>query len=324
VIPGYTPVHLETLAASGAIAAGTLACALALSRLKPRAWVRLAAWLLAVAVVAGTHFVLIHEPAGLRMLLLCVNLLLAMKAIVGVESLYGGDAGLPLSRWLLWATCWPGMRPSVFSHRATKGHSRENAWRFARRGAINVALGLGLILAARLAWVQTDSRLLATLLMMPGLSLCLHFGLFDLLAGFWQWRGVDARPLFRNPPASTSLGEFWSKRWNLAFSEMVAISAYRPVASWFGAATGVIAGFALSGVLHEIAISLPVNEGYGPPIVYMTAHGFLVLLERRLPFLTRQAWMGRLWGAFWLLAPIMFLFHVPFLRGVIWPIIGMN
>ncbi len=324
MIPGYAPVDLHSLAASGAIGAGTLLGALVLSRQKPRAWVRVAAWLLAVGVVTGTHLVTLSEPAGLRMILLCVNLLLAMKAIVGVEAQYGGDARLPVSRWLLWATCWPGMRPSVFAHRSGMVHSRESAWRFARRGAINVVLGLALILAARYVWLATESRLWPTLLIMPGLSLCLHFGLFDLLAGFWQWRGVDARPLFRNPLISTSLGEFWSKRWNLAFSEMVALSAYRPVAGWFGAGAGVIAGFALSGVLHEIAISLPVNQGYGPPMAYMTVHGFLVLLERRLPVLTRQALAGRLWGAFWLLAPIMFLFHVPFLRGVIWPIIGMN
>jgi alginate O-acetyltransferase complex protein AlgI len=317
-------MHWESFAASGAIGAGTLLGALVLSRLQPRAWVRVAAWLLAAGVVAGTHFVTLSEPAGLRVILLCVNLLLAMKAIVSVEAQYGGGERLPISRWLLWATCWPGMRPSVFAHRSGKVHSRENAIRFARRGAINVVLGLALVFAARQVWLATDSRFWPTLLLLPAISLCLHFGLFDLLAGFWQWRGVDARPLFRNPLASTSLGEFWSKRWNLAFSEMIAISAYRPVSGWFGAGAGVVCGFALSGVLHEIAISLPVNEGYGPPMAYMTVHGFLVVLERLLPVLTRQAWTGRLWGALWLLAPIMFLFHVPFLRGVVWPIIGMN
>jgi hypothetical protein len=35
--------------------------------------------------------------------------------------------------------------------------------------------------------------------------------------GAWRLAGVDRRPLFLAPLRSTSLAEFWGRRWNLAF-----------------------------------------------------------------------------------------------------------
>jgi hypothetical protein len=49
-------------------------------------------------------------------------------------------------------------------------------------------------------------------LLLPGLSLVLHFGVFNLLAGAWRLAGVDCRPLFLAPLESTSLAEFWGRR----------------------------------------------------------------------------------------------------------------
>lgn len=321
---GYAPVNALPLAAVGGIAVGALAAGLALSRLRPAPWVRAASWLAAGGVVSMTHIVMAGEPAGLRMLALCWTLLYAMKAVVSVASVAGSEERLSVARWLLWATCWPGMRPAVFARRGARGAAGRTALRYVTWGLVCVLAGAALILAARMVWVRAQSRLLATLLLMPGLSLCVHFGLFGLLAGLWQALGVDARPLFRNPPASSTLGEFWGKRWNLAFSEMVAVSLYRPLSRKLGAGAAVFAGFLLSGVLHEIAISLPVNAGFGLPMAYFALHGALVLVERTLPRLTHPPWRGRLWAALCLLAPAPILFHLPFLRGVIWPIIGIQ
>jgi alginate O-acetyltransferase complex protein AlgI len=49
---------------------------------------------------------------------------------------------------------------------------------------------------------------------MVGLILTLHFGLFQILALFWQRLGVAAEPIMKAPLRATSLGEFWGKRWN--------------------------------------------------------------------------------------------------------------
>ncbi len=39
--------------------------------------------------------------------------------------------------------------------------------------------------------------------------------------------------------------------------------------------------FVASGVLHELAITLPVRSGFGLPTVYFTLHGVLTLLEKK-------------------------------------------
>ena len=34
--------------------------------------------------------------------------------------------------------------------------------------------------------------------------------------------------------------------------------------------------------------------------------------------------LGFAWTAFWLLLPLQLLFHGPFLRGVLWPLVGIG
>jgi alginate O-acetyltransferase complex protein AlgI len=141
-----------------------------------------------------------------------------------------------------------------------------------------------------------------------------HMGLCDLLVGFWRRNGVPVARLFDNPAASRSLGEFWGRRWNLAFHEMASGLVYRPVAGRFGRAWGVAAAFGLSGLLHELAISLPAGAGWGLPTAYFLLHGALVLAERRWRI------KGRLWTIFWVLAPLPLLFHPPFVRAIVRPL----
>jgi alginate O-acetyltransferase complex protein AlgI len=155
------------------------------------------------------------------------------------------------------------------------------------------------------------------------LSLILHFGLFNLVAGGWRWVGIDCRPLFRAPLASQSLPEFWSKRWNLAFSEMAAIAVYRPLSKRMGRQAAMFAVFLYSGLVHELAISVPVRAGYGLPFAYFVLHGVLALAEQRLGLgRFRQDWLRRAWTAAWLALPLPLLFHRWFLEAIIWPMLS--
>jgi alginate O-acetyltransferase complex protein AlgI len=43
-----------------------------------------------------------------------------------------------------------------------------------------------------------------------------------------------------------------------------------------------MAVFVGSGILHELAITLPVQAGFGLPTLYFTLHGILTILEKRL------------------------------------------
>jgi len=225
------------------------------------------------------------------------------------------------------------MRPAPFA-RAGSGHE-SGAWALLGWGCLLGCIGLVLAFLAWLVWHHGRPPLsdeaacvLATVLLLPGLSLMLHFGIFNVLAGLWRLAGVDARPLFRAPLAARSLENFWSRRWNLAFSEMTAIGIYRPLSGSLGRKAATGAAFLASGLLHELAISVPVLAGFGLPMLYFLLHGALVLAERGLEragrAVTRWGWWAHVWVLGWLALPLPILFHRPFLRGVVWPLIGLE
>src|SRR5690606_24532884 len=91
------------------------------------------------------------------------------------------------------------------------------------------------VMAARFVAEPSTSgfspRIIAGLiLLMTGFSLLVHFGCFSLLAAAWRIAGFDTRALFRAPLHAQTLAEFWGRRWNLAYSEMIALCVIRPVA----------------------------------------------------------------------------------------------
>ena len=86
--------------------------------------------------------------------------------------------------------------------------------------------------------------------------------------------------------------------------------------------------FLWSGLLHELAISVPVRAGFGLALSYFALHGVLVLVEQRLErtrwAVSRWGWLAHVWTLGWLVLPLPVLFHPWFLRGVVWPLIGMS
>jgi alginate O-acetyltransferase complex protein AlgI len=216
------------------------------------------------------------------------------------------------------------MRPALF--RSLGGEALPGVRRLVARGALWLLAGLALVGLARAVWAGSRSLLLATLPLLTGLSLILHFGLFSIAAGLWRLAGVPCEPLFRAPLRSKSLREFWSRRWNRAFSEMTALAVFRPLAKALGRPAGTMAAFLFSGLLHELAISLPVRAGFGGPLLYFAFHGAAVLLEGRFERTGRTflagPWASRVWVGAWLLLPLPILFHPPFLQGVVWPLLG--
>jgi alginate O-acetyltransferase complex protein AlgI len=322
----YTPLDAGSVWGTIALLAATLLAGFAVSRIRSDRLARPAAWAVAGAAVVAAERLNAGEPPGVRMLAIIGALLYAMKGVVAVEAVAQGSPALPAGRWVGFAALWPGMRPGPFA-RAGVG-PRPGAAHLVAGGLARGAAGLALIAFARLAWREAGSRWLATALLLPGLSLVIHFGAFDVLAGAWRRAGVDCTPLFRAPLRSTSLREFWGRRWNLAFSEMTALAVYQPLVGRFGRRSALAASFLGSGVLHELAISVPVRVGFGLPMAYFALHGGLVLAERRLARagcpVDRVPWSGRAWTLAWVLVPLPVLFHRPFLAGVVWPLIGIH
>ncbi|HYR28372.1 MAG TPA: MBOAT family protein [Thermoanaerobaculia bacterium] len=237
--------------------------------------------------------------AVVRMTVIVVALFLAMKVIVLIAS---GTRlrGLALVAFL---TSF-GMRPSLFTRRAPR-----DCGALTRRAAVNIGIGAALIALAR----RFESPILA----LAALSLILHFGVINLVAAFWRRLGFAADATFHAPLRAKSLSEFWGRRWNAGFSEMVALTVQRPLRERIGETGAIVTAFAVSGLLHELAISVPVRAGYGLPTLYFLLHGVLVAAEKR---------SGRVPGTLatlaWLALPAPLVFHPPFIRGVIWPLIG--
>ncbi len=310
-------------------------------RMKATSLARVLAWLLTIVAVMTVERLSTSEPSGTRMLLIIVALLWSMKAVVGVESGARNSITLPFFNWLAFTALWFGMRPKIF---ATLSNQPRSDWKsYVIRGLIRIGLGIVLIAIAVLlaggsgganSTTLSPWRLWsATGCILSGFSLLVHFGIFNLLVGFWRRFSVNCTPLFRAPLLSKSLTEFWGRRWNLAFSEMTALSVFRPLKSWlgkseFGPMVATVSAFLFSGLLHELAISVPVQAGFGLPLLYFVLHGVGMFIENKLDrsgieFLKRP-WVGRIWTWLWVLLPLPILFHRPFLEGCVWPLIGIG
>jgi len=328
-VDAYIPHNWQAIAAVLVLLALEVGGGYRLNRRPRDRAARWLAWLMTIVVVAAVERITAGEPAGVRMVAIVLALLYGMKAIVGVEA----GAALPPGRWLGFCLFWFGMRPGLFARAGSE--PRRGARTLLMHGLVRILIGSLLILAAAGIWRERESpstdeaaRWLVTPLLLAGLSLVLHFGIFNLLAALWRALGVDARPLFRAPLLSTSLNEFWSQRWNLAFSEMTSLAIYRPASAAFGRRGALIVAFGVSGLLHELAISVPVKAGYGGPSLYFLLHGLLVAvenwLERRGTPIKSRPWLGRVWTLAALVLPLPILFHRPFLAGVVWPIVGIE
>jgi len=314
----------DSLATVAAVAVATILLGLAVTRrAAPGMARRGAAWTSGAILVAAAERATSSEPGGFRMLAICSVLFLAMKAVVGVETLARGGEPLPAVRWLGFALAWPGMDPAPFAP-GRRAMEPAGAERLLRSGVGCAAAGAALIVASRFAFRRGVSPLVVTPEVIVGASLILHFGLFSLLAGAWRRAGVPVEAPFRAPLRSSSLAEFWGRRWNVPFTEMVRATVYPAARTVAGPGLARLSGFLFSGLLHELAITVPVRAGYGGPLLYFAIQGLFAGLEGRtigtLPSPRTGTARARVLGA--LVLPLPLLVPVAFLRQVVWPIVG--
>jgi len=215
---------------------------------------------------------------------------------------------------------WPGMDARAFLSGNVQIAPTVRHWLFA---AAKVAAGVGLVCAAALL-VDDAFWFVVGWLGMLGVGLILHFGLFDLLSLYWRSRGAEARPLMDWPVLAESLNQYWGRRWNTAFRDLAHQFVFRPAAARFGARWALGLVFLVSGVVHDLVISLPAGAGYGGPTLFFAIQGCGALVEhspsgRRLGL--GQGLAGWLFTMLLVLAPLPLLFHRPFVTQVVLPML---
>lgn len=288
--------------------------------IKNKTVARTLAWSTSIATVAVAVLITAHQLPLMRMLIIVFLQLLSMKIIVAVET-YSGENKLKIFQWLAFSS-WFGMRPVLFEKLPSPSLPYID---LVMKGLSRIVIGFFLLYLSAIAerYPEGERFFFPQLLLLVGLSLILHFGILNLSAAAWRSKGVDAPELFRAPYKSRSLKEFWGKRWNIAFSEMTALIAYRPLRTGIGTEKAVIASFLLSGLLHEIAISFPVRSGYGLPMAYFAIHAAVMHLEATSPVVQKiiaHRILSHAWVMAFLILPMPLLFHREFILNVLIPL----
>jgi hypothetical protein len=229
----------------------------------------------------------------------------------------------PAGRALAAYLAWPGVDPTPFT-RARNADTDPDCTaapagtrRLAVRGALVMAAGLAGGATLTVAAPHLN-RAAVGWLGIAAILTTVHLGFSDVLSG-WLGRRYPVTRLFADPLASRSLREFWSLRWNTAYVEMNRVVFAPLTRRWLGRYSNV-ALFAISGLLHEAAISAPVLAGFGGPTTYFLLHAAAVHAEPRIGLARWPHPLARLWTWCWVLVPLPLLFHAPFRDALVAPL----
>jgi Membrane bound O-acyl transferase family len=266
----------------------------------------------ALAILAGKHM-----PAWAFMWTLSFAIFASLKWITWWRARDRTAAGT--GRSVAYLLAWPGMDAEAFldSHVHVERPSFQN-WLWA---AAKTTLGAFLLWGVARE-IPAHLPLLRGWIGLFGLIFLLHFGSFHLIALFWQAMGINAEPIMSNPIVSKSLSEFWGRRWNLGFRQLAYDFIFLPLRRPIGAKAAGLLVFVVSGVIHDLVISLPAHAGYGLPTAYFVLQGLAVMTERSAlgNYLGLQGGItGRIFAIFVTAAPAFWLFHPPFVTRVILP-----
>ncbi len=263
-------------------------------------------WLLLVTAIIAADFAVKDVEPLWRMVAICCVLLGGMKGLVYAE--WAKSQSLPLSRYCIFAFLWFGMDPGSFRVRRKGLSCRPDVV----IGLLFMVLGT---LGAWLVWAMEWRNILVMFLPM---SLGFHFGALRVLKGGLRAAGFPVRTLFPNLLETQGIGDFWSRRWNTGYSQMMQRSVGRPFGALLGESAGIMAVFVASGLLHELAITLPVRSGFGLPTLFFTIHGLLAVAERK--------WgrpLGKIPALLAVALPISWLFPADFQTEVIAKCLGV-
>jgi hypothetical protein len=267
-------------------------------------------------LLPGFFAVLKFDRPWMLMWTLALSIFFALKWLTWWRA--RGDVSHSWWRSAAYLLAWPGMDAGAFldeGQRPALPLLRD--W---SRAFLNI--GIGVVLLWGVARIIPDSLLLSGWTGMLGFVLLLHFGIFQIAALFWQIRGVAAAPIMERPYRAESLSEFWGRRWNRAFRQLGHDLIFCPMRRFVSPAGAAFLVFLISGLVHDLVISVPARGGYGLPTLYFMLQSVGVMVERSM--LGRRLGLGRrtrgrLYTLLCTVAPLPLLFHAPFVLRVIVP-----
>ena len=279
---------------------------------------RWSAWLPMLLFPTAVLFAAPHLTRWLFMWLLAFAIYAGLKWLTLWQAWRSRREG-GLLRSAAYLLGWPGMDARAFLDRSARpAPTRASEW---MAGLLKMGLGaiflwIGVPVLSRYGVLVTGWTGLV------GLILLLHFGTFHLASLFWRSLGIRAMPIMRAPLAATSVSDLWGRRWNLAFHTLARDLVVAPLRETIGVPAATLCAFALSGLVHDLVISVPAGGGYGLPTAYFLLQAGALLLERsaagRHLGLGRGV-RGRVFAVAVVAGPAFFLFHPPFIEHVVIP-----
>lgn len=277
-------------------------------------------WISLIGMTAGAYVLTDSSPSWVRMWGLSLALYFVFKWAVYKEWANSHT----LTTWrdeFQFFILWPGMEIAAFFGAKGKVEAaKPSEW---------LAAVMKTTWGAILVWLVSphlNHDYFHAWAGMIGLILMLHFGSFHLLSLLWRAFGVNAEPIMKAPLLSRSLSEFWSERWNRAFNKLANHYFFKTSFRTIGFRTGILFTFLMSGLIHELVISVPARGGYGLPTLYFLIQGLGILIERSRWAKRSMIFSGKKGLLFtWtiLAFPVPLLFHTPFLNNVILPFLNV-
>lgn len=249
------------------------------------------------------------------MWLLAISIFAALKLLTWAIA---DKTDIPIWRQIAYLVAWPGMNAREFFESDQVVRVSPQEW----LAALGKTLLGVIVIWAVLPIVSLSPIEIPGWTLLAGLALVLHCGFFHLLSCFWRSQGVRADPLMNRPLCATSVSEFWSRRWNTAYRDLTNQFVVRPLIRKIGAPSSLWLGFLVSGVIHDVVISVPAGAGYGLPTIFFLLQAAGWSLERSA--IGKRIGLGRgllgwCFTTLVLVLPAPLLFHRAFLENVLLP-----